>query len=77
LGDWIWEILPDDMNVDEADRKENLANVSTKGGITQAMTAALQGGEPFGEALMRGLERCREITEEIRASVIGSKKHAV
>ncbi|MDR1885696.1 MAG: NAD(P)-binding domain-containing protein [Synergistaceae bacterium] len=77
LQDWISEIVPENSEADEADRRTSLENVSTKGGITQAMTEALLGGALFGSALMRGMERGREITDDIRSLVTASEKYAV
>ena len=43
-----------------------LANVSTKGGVTEAMTTALQNGASFSQALVAGLSRNDELCCELR-----------
>jgi pyrroline-5-carboxylate reductase len=77
LREWIRGLLPDgDGEKIPEDRDERLANVSTKGGITEAMTTCLLSGATFGAALARGMERGREISEGIRKSVMDSVKLA-
>ena len=53
----------------EAHRAEksesSLENVSTKGGVTEAMTTALRGGSTFAGAIAAGLARCAEISAEL------------
>ena len=53
----------------EAHRAEksesSLENVSTKGGVTEAMTTALHGGSTFAGAIAAGLARCAEISAEL------------
>ena len=53
----------------EAHRAEksesSLENVSTKGGVTEAMTTALRGGSTFAGAIAAGLTRCAEISAEL------------
>lgn len=46
-----------------------LANVMTKGGISEAMFLSLQRGAVFADALERGLERGREITADIQRNL--------
>jgi pyrroline-5-carboxylate reductase len=77
LREWIHSLLPDseDGKIPE-DRDERLANVSTKGGITEAMTTCLLSGGTFGAALSRGMDRGREIASGIRKSVMDSVKLA-
>ena len=46
-------------------RKSSLENVSTKGGISEAMVSSLINGSSFLSAVERGLERCAEIRSDI------------
>lgn len=65
LRPWIM----DTMRRHEADDKGAcLENVSTKGGITEAMITSLRSGSTFKEALAKGMERGREMTSEIEYS---------
>jgi pyrroline-5-carboxylate reductase len=73
LGDWIREVAPGRSG----DGTANLQNVSTKGGVTEAMMTALLSGASFEGALNRGLERGREITAEIGNKALGSIRLAV
>jgi pyrroline-5-carboxylate reductase len=77
LWGWIREIVPADSALSSNDRRANLDNVSTKGGITQAMTEALMGGGSFSSALQRGMCRGREITDAIRKDLAAALKRAV
>jgi pyrroline-5-carboxylate reductase len=77
LRDWVCELVPpNDAEKITEGRGERLANVSTKGGITEAMTTSLALGASFAAALLRGMERGREITDDIRKSVMDSVKLA-
>ncbi|HIT03334.1 MAG TPA: NAD(P)-binding domain-containing protein [Candidatus Caccocola faecipullorum] len=53
----------------EAHRAEksesSLENVSTKGGVTEAMTTALRDGSTLAGSIAAGLERCAEISAEL------------
>lgn len=69
LRRWIKETTP---RGDDGRKGEYLANVSTRGGISEAMTNSLMDGNPLLEALLCGLARGREITEEIRKGVLES-----
>jgi pyrroline-5-carboxylate reductase len=66
LEEWIREVTPERRG----DESANLRNVSTKGGVTEAMMKALGEGASFAEALRRGMERGREISDEIRKNVL-------
>ncbi|OUO94338.1 NAD(P)-binding domain-containing protein [Cloacibacillus sp. An23] len=46
-------------------RESSLENVSTKGGVTEAMTTALRGGAPLSGAIAAGMTRCAEISAEL------------
>ena len=46
-------------------RKSSLENVSTKGGISEAMVSSLINGSSFLSAVERGVERCAEIRSDI------------
>lgn len=69
LRDWIKQVTPDG---DIGRKDEYLANVSTKGGISEAMTNSLKSGNSLLTALHHGLERGRAITDEIRKGVLES-----
>ena len=59
LAPWIGRVV-------DAHRAEksasSLENVSTKGGVTEAMTAALRGGSSLADSIAAGLARCAEIS---------------
>ena len=66
LGEWI-EL---ELQAAAADKKEScLENVSTKGGISEAMINSLQNDGSFARALERGMKRCREICAAISAKL--------
>lgn len=73
LSDWIKEVMP---SGDDAGKTEYLENISTKGGISEAITNSLLSGSSLSAALRRGLERGREITDTIRADTLESLKLA-
>lgn len=50
----------------------SLANVSTKGGVTEAMTTALKNGAAFSEALVAGLTRNDELCAGLRRKFTAS-----
>ena len=62
LAPWIGRVV-------DAHRAEksasSLENVSTKGGVTEAMTAALRGGSSLAGSIAAGLARCAEISAEL------------
>ena len=64
LGSWIMDTMRHEAEYKGA----CLENVSTKGGITEAMITSLMSGSTFKEALAKGMERGREITSEIERS---------
>lgn len=66
LRQWIQKVMPQHHDI-QADGC--LERVSTKGGISEAMTRALRNGLPFTDALETGMERGREITGDIRRNV--------
>jgi len=47
------------------DKSESLRNVSTKGGISEAMITSLTNGSSFATAMDHGIRRCFEIRSEI------------
>lgn len=73
LRDWIKEVMPHDG---DAEKGAYLENVSTKGGVSEAMTNSLRSGSSLLAALQRGLERGREITCAIREEVLVSMELA-
>jgi pyrroline-5-carboxylate reductase len=66
LSDWMRDV----MRESPKDRDACLENVSTKGGISEAMTSALKSGSTFEAALSHGMERGREITAEVRKNIL-------
>ncbi len=62
LSCWIEAQLA--LSSSENDKK-SLENVSTKGGISEAMVTSLTKGTSFLSAVQRGIERCFEIRSEI------------
>lgn len=75
LKGWIRGVMPAGDG-DAEEKSEYLENVSTKGGISEAMTVSLRNGSSFGEALQRGMDRGREITDEVRRSIVERLKLA-
>lgn len=71
LAPWI-ERLASRGGRDEA----ALANVSTKGGVTEAMTEALRGGASFSAAIEAGLERSRRIGGEMLVKFAALERRA-
>ena len=62
LAPWIDRVV----EAHRAEKSESsLENVSTKGGVTEAMTTALHGGSTFAGAIAAGLARCAEISAEL------------
>lgn len=49
--------------------KKSLENVSTKGGVSEAMVSALLGGASFLSSVERGIERCAELRSELCKSL--------
>lgn len=66
LRKWIKKVMPQDSNVV---KDGYLERVSTRGGISEAITGALRSGLSFKDALETGMERGREITGDIRREV--------
>ena len=67
LSGWIETVLSQNGH----EKKEDcLKNVSTKGGISEAMTASLCSGADFASALRRGMARCGEILRDINSALL-------
>lgn len=47
------------------DSEKSLENVSTKGGVSEAMVSALLSGQSFLSSVERGIERCSELKSEL------------
>ncbi len=62
LSDWIEAELALSAS---KNNKKSLQNVSTKGGVTEAMISALLGGASFLSSVERGIERCAELRSEL------------
>lgn len=65
LREWAEEVSPREG----VEKRTYLEGVSTKGGISEAMTRSLRSGSSLLAALLRGLERGDEITAEIGREV--------
>ncbi|MBQ9882651.1 MAG: NAD(P)-binding domain-containing protein [Synergistes sp.] len=63
LSGWIDEVVSADKG---RENSAALANVSTKGGVTEAMVDALNGGASFCSAVEAGLARSRELRDDIK-----------
>lgn len=63
LYTWSKEALPSFTS--ENEKKGYLGKMITAGGVTETLTSSLKSGEPFIEALKKGINRSREITFEI------------
>ena len=62
LAPWIDRVV----EAHRAEKSESsLENVSTKGGVTEAMTTALRGGSTLAGSIAAGLARCAEISAEL------------
>ena len=62
LAPWIDRVV----EAHRAEKSESsLENVSTKGGVTEAMTTALRDGSTLAGSIAAGLERCAEISAEL------------
>jgi pyrroline-5-carboxylate reductase len=62
LSGWIEAELAPSASQDD---KKSLENVSTKGGVSEAMVSALLGGASFLSSVERGIERCAELRSEL------------
>ena len=62
LSDWIEAEL--ELSSSESNKK-SLENVSTKGGVSEAMVSALLGGASLLSSVERGIERCAELRSEL------------
>ncbi len=62
LSGWIEAELASSASQND---KKSLENVSTKGGVSEAMVSALLGGTSFLSSVERGIERCAELRSEL------------
>ena len=62
LSGWIEAELASSASQND---KKSLENVSTKGGVSEAMVSALLGGASFLSSVERGIERCAELRSEL------------
>ena len=62
LSDWIEAELALSAS---KNNKKSLQNVSTKGGVSEAMVSALLNGSSFLSSVERGIERCAELRSEL------------
>ena len=66
LSDWIQAELA--LSASQNDKK-SLENVSTKGGVSEAMLTSLINGGSFFSSVERGIERCAELRSELCKSL--------
>jgi len=66
IGKWIERELTESSFYN---KERALENVSTKGGISEAMTISIKAGETFSCAIKRGMTRCSEIRSAIQAKI--------
>lgn len=64
---WAANVLPD-LKTD-VEKNQYIEKMITKGGVTEAIINSLSNGESFETALRNGVERTREISKEIQASI--------
>jgi pyrroline-5-carboxylate reductase len=62
LSPWIEAEL--ELSASQNDKK-SLENVSTKGGVSEAMVISLTNGASFLSAVERGIDRCAELRSEL------------
>ena len=60
---WARDVLPE-LNSDE-DKDRYIRNMSTKGGITEAIVSSIHSGGSFHDALRRGIARSRELSSRL------------
>lgn len=73
LGEWVRDILARNGRAAAGDVvAARLEGVSTKGGVTEAMTAALRRGTSFEAALRLGIARAGEIRDGIAREVMAA-----
>ena len=70
LYSWAAKVLPSFAN--ESDKESYVNRMITKGGVTEAIVNSLSKGESLDAALKKGIKRTKEISEEIRQSVLRS-----
>ena len=66
LSDWIQAELA--LSASQ-NHKKSLENVSTKGGVSEAMLTSLINGESFFSSVERGIEHCAELRSELCKSL--------
>jgi len=66
LSGWIQAELA--LSTSQNDKK-SLENVSTKGGVSEAMVTSLINGGYFFPSVERGIERCAELRSELCKSL--------
>jgi len=60
IYEWAEEVLPSFNS--EKEKRDYVARMSTKGGITEAIVTALYSGEDFLSALQKGVSRSKELS---------------
>lgn len=68
IYDWAKDVLP--VFHTEGEKKDYIARMITKGGITEAIVDSVQSGESFLAALRKGMQRCQDISREMSASIL-------
>ncbi len=62
INSWAMKIIPDLRS--EAERKEYVRKIATKGGVTEAIVDSLNSGGTFLEAIRSGIARSKEISDK-------------
>lgn len=68
LYQWANRVLPDFET--DAEKKQYIDKMITKGGITEAIINCLNNGDSFDMALLSGVKRTQEISKEIQKSIL-------
>ena len=71
LYDWALTVVPEFET--PADTEDYIMKMVTKGGITDAIVKSLQRGETLDEALQKGVERSKAITQELQEAISDQK----
>lgn len=70
LYHWANSVLPNFES--DAEKKQYIDKMITKGGITEAIIRSLEKGDSFNAALLSGVKRTQEISNEIQKSILSA-----
>lgn len=70
LYHWANSVLPNFES--DAEKKQYIDKMITKGGITEAIIRSLEKGDSFDTALLSGVKRTQEISNEIQKSILSA-----